>query len=109
VALDFSIGRTLLPNLITVTLTRPGTALAVTVANVQEQAERSGDRTGGSPALLPGTDTTYNLWSLDLGAVVPAKDDRITRADGRTFTVLGVDRCAHGARYRCHARKDVGS
>jgi hypothetical protein len=107
VAVDFGRGRFLLPALITVTLARPGAGLTRTVARVQEQQEASADVLGGAPALLEGTDTALTLWAAELGGMVPAKDDRITRADGRAFTVTGVDRAGHGARHRCHCREDV--
>src|SRR5262245_41433599 len=105
-ALNFNLDsrRLLLVNPVTLTLSRPGSPLSRVVANCQEQQQRKAEF--GGPATLEVTDTAFNLWAVELAGMGPLKGDRITKADGSAYVVVGVDSCTHGHRFRCHSRRD---
>lgn len=105
---DLDRGRLLIPDPITVTLTRPeslgaGPQESVTVAYVQEQAEA--DETAESPmghGDLGAVTTTFHLWAIECDGLEPGHDWLITKqSDGSVWRVTGrAEKLAHGRRYR---------
>jgi len=108
VARDLDAGRLLIPDPVTVTLhTRnaDGVEASQTVLYVQEQAEDRNVATT-SPAITEATDTRFHLWAIELNGTVPLKGFKIEKADGSFYTIVRVERLAHGRRFRCHCKKD---
>jgi hypothetical protein len=103
--LDYEAGKRILPELITITLTRPlslaGPAQSITVANVQEQAGREEDVDSPLGGALSGTRRVFHLFASECAALPPDQDFEITKADGTVWVIKTVDILAHFHRYRC--------
>lgn len=103
---DYEVGRALLPTLITVTLRRPdsllaGPELAISVADVQEQAGHEEDTDAPMGGALSGTRRVFHLWASECADLPPAQGYRIEKDDGSVWVVKKVDLLAHGHRFRC--------
>ena len=106
---DLDRGRFLIPDPITVTLTRPDATASgglpsesVTVERVQEQHET--EETIDSPlgGTLGGVTRTFHLWFVECGGLEPGQDWLIEQAsDGTAWRVTSVEKLAHGRRFRC--------
>lgn len=106
-ARDLDRGRLLIPDPITVTLTRPDAPgrsgpASVTVAHVHEQAateEVVDSPMGGS---LDGVHKTFRLWKAECGPMEPGIGFYVTEADGTVWRIKQVDVLARGRQFRCH-------
>lgn len=104
-ARDFDESRLYLMDPITVTLTRPGTGQTATANYVQERTEARTE--SGGVAVLESVDATFNVWAVETGALGEVmKGDKVAKADGSVYTVVKVEKLAHGRRFRCGAKKD---
>lgn len=79
-------------------------AAPVSVTYAQRAALNENDFTK-SPALLQKTATGFNLWTAQLGGIVPKLGDQITDNTGLVWYVEHVDYCDRDGtgvqRYRC--------
>ncbi len=111
---DLDRGRLLIPDPITVLLTRPasqagGPEESFEVDHVQEQAEDEGEVDSPMGGSFDAVTTRFHLWAVECGGLVPGRDWLITKAVGGTgYRITDVDHLAHGRRFRCHCTKRQG-
>jgi hypothetical protein len=107
---DLDRGRILLPDPITVTLTRPASLSAgpeesVSVSYVQRQAIDHTEVDSPLGGVLSGERRRYHLWALECEGLVPGMDYEIADPDGTNWHVERVEILAHGRRYRLHCHR----
>jgi hypothetical protein len=112
----YDLTRTVVDNLVTVTLTRPasydgGAEASCSVNNAQWQPphERSVDSPLGGT--LEGTRGVFRLWQVEClllpgrEYLVPHRGYLITDPDGEVWEIQEVDGLCHGSQYRCHCTR----